>query len=334
MDFRRAARAALAGVLAAALVSLPAPADAQSARGGLGGKIVDSAGKPVPDAEVVLEAPDVNLKYVVKTNSRGEWSQGGMPVGNRMNITAKKGDAVGGIKGVPVRQGSVVEIPDIMIVAAGPVVSPEEAARIAAEKAMEAELAKMAAELEAAIAANDLDLAITKFTEAAAKIPQCATCYVRIGELHMKKARLDDAEKAYLQAIAFDPTEADAYSALVNIYNQQKKYEAAAKMNEKVTALAATAGGGGGGGAGGNAEASYNQGALLFNQNKILDAKPHLLKAIELKPDLAEAHYLLGMVLINENKLPEAKKSLSEYLKLAPTGPNAATAKAIVDSMP
>ena len=38
------------------------------------------------------------------------------------------------------------------------------------------------------------------------------------------------------------------------------------------------------------------------------------------------------MVLINEGKVPEAKKSLAEYLKLAPTGPNAATAKAIIDT--
>ncbi len=38
------------------------------------------------------------------------------------------------------------------------------------------------------------------------------------------------------------------------------------------------------------------------------------------------------MVLINEGKVAEAKKSLAEYLKLAPTGPNAATAKAIIDT--
>ena len=241
-----------------------------------------------------------------------------------MNISVKKGTAIGGIKGVPIRQGSVTEIPDIVLAATGPTMSPEEAKKAAAEKAMEAEMAKIATEVDAAIAANNLDLAIAKFNEATAKIPDCAQCYVRIGELYVKKSQLDEAEKAYLKAIELDPAEADAYNALVGIYNQQKKFEAASKMSEKVNSLA--------GAGGGNAEASFNAGAIAFNQNKVAEAKPHLMKAIELKPDLAEAHYLLGMVLINENKLPEAKKSLAEYLKLAPTGPNAVTAKAILDS--
>ena len=50
-------------------------------------------------------------------------------------------------------------------------------------------------------------------------------------------------------------------------------------------------------------------------------------------PKMAEAYYQLGMTQVNQNKLPEAKASLQQYLKLAPRGPNAATAKAIVDSI-
>ena len=326
MKLTRVARALMLGVLASVLVVVPALAHAQTPRGGLGGKVVDGSGKPVPDAEVTLENPTVNLKFVTKTNSKGEWAQGGIPVGNRMDITAKKGTAIGGIKGVPIRQGSVMEIPNIVITEARAPVSPEEAKRAAEEKAMKAELEKMAAEVNAAIAANDFDTAIAKYTEATTKLPQCAMCFVQIGNLNMKKNQLDNAEKAYLQAIAFDAENSEAYSALVNIYNQQKKYDQAAKMSEKINALAAASGGGG------NAEAEFNMGAIAFNQNKIAEAKPHLEKAIQLKPDLAEAHYLYAMVLINENKVPEAKKELAEYLKLAPTGPNAATAKAIIDS--
>jgi tetratricopeptide (TPR) repeat protein len=326
MRFTRIAPGLLAGVLAATMVALPAVADGQNPRGGLGGRIVDSAGKPVPDAEVTLEAPEVNLKYVTKTNAKGEWAQAGIPVGNRMTISVRKDKMVGGIKGVPIRQGSVVEIPDIVIAAAAPVMSAEDKAKFEAEKARDAELAKIAADVNAAIAANDLDLAISKFNEAATKIPQCAQCYVRMGELYQKKSQLDQAEKAYLQALEFNPSEGDAMNALVGIYNQQKKFEQAGKMSEKLGSLSGAAGGGG------NAESSLNAGIIAFNQNKIAEAKPHLMKAIELKPDLAEAHYLLGMVLLNENKIPEAKKSLAEYLKLAPNGPNAALAKTIIDT--
>jgi hypothetical protein len=37
--------------------------------------------------------------------------------------------------------------------------------------------------------------------------------------------------------------------------------------------------------------------------------------------------------LVSQNKLPEAKPNFQTYLKLAPDGPNAATAKAILDSI-
>ena len=82
MTVRRVTRAVVVGCAASALLVFAASAAAQSARGGLGGKIVDASGNPVPDAEVILENPEVNLRYVVKTNDKGEWAQGGMPVGN------------------------------------------------------------------------------------------------------------------------------------------------------------------------------------------------------------------------------------------------------------
>ena len=39
------------------------------------------------------------------------------------------------------------------------------------------------------------------------------------------------------------------------------------------------------------------------------------------------------MTLVNQNKIPAAKPNLEMYLKLAPDGPNAATAKAILDTI-
>ena len=47
----------------------------------------------------------------------------------------------------------------------------------------------------------------------------------------------------------------------------------------------------------------------------------------------ADAHYWLGMALVNEGNMAEAGKHMQEYLTLAPNGENAATAKAILDSV-
>jgi len=330
------ARAVLAGIVAAALVAMPAQAVAQSARGGLGGKVVDTDGKPVEGAEVILENTDVNLKFVVKTNAKGEWAQGGMPVGPRIDIRVTKGNMTGGIRGVPVRQGSVTELPaPIVIAAAGPKMSAEDAKKAAEAKAREAAIAKIAAEVNAAIAANDFDTAIAKYTEATQTVPQCAQCFVQIGGLQMKKKDLAAAEKAYLQAVAFDPNAVDAYSALAGIYNEQKNYAKATEMTAKISALSASTGGDG--------PSEFSAGAISVNQMvaaeregkadeakaKMAEAQAHFEKAIKLKPDMADAYWELGMLYVKQNKIPEAKKALAEYLKLAPNGANAETAKAI-----
>jgi tetratricopeptide (TPR) repeat protein len=321
MKLDRAARVAVAALFGLTLVALPALAHAQV--GSLAGKVVGPDGKPVPDAEVTLTNAANGLTATVKTSSNGEWVRAGLQAGNPWNIRVKKGDLEGGINNVRVQFNGVLELPPIVIT---PVIDPATKARMDAERAQQAAIAKATAEVEAAIKTGDLDLAITKYTEAAAALPGCAVCFVRIGELQMKKERLPEAEKAYLEAVKIDDENAEAYNALTNIYNSQRKFDEAAKMSAKFNALAASSGGGG------NAESLFNQGAIAFNQNKIAEAKPFLEKAIALKPDLAEAHYLYGMVLINEGKVAEAKKSLAEYLKLAPSGPNAATAKAIIDT--
>ena len=164
---------------------------------------------------------------------------------------------------------------------------PATRARLEAEKAQQAAIAKATAEVEAALKTGDLDLAITKYTEAAAALPGMRDLLRADRRSADEEGSFAEAEKAYLEAIKIDDQNSEAYNALTNIYNAQRKFDEAAKMSAKFNALAATSGGGG------NAESLFNQGAIAFNQNKIAEAKPFLEKAIALKPDLAEAHYLL-----------------------------------------
>jgi tetratricopeptide (TPR) repeat protein len=324
MTLDRAARLAITGLVALVLVTLPAVADAQV--GSLMGKAVGPDGKPVADAEVTLTAPAGGLTVVTKTNSNGEFTRAGLMTQQPWNVRIKKGALEGGINGVRVPFNNVLELPPIVLTPAAPPVDAATKARLEAEKAMKESLTKMGAELDAAIAAGNLDVAIGLFQKAAEAVPNCGVCYARIGDLYQKQNKLDEAEKAYLRSIELDPENTEPYSALANIYNAQRKFDEAAKMTQKVASLSGKQGGGE------NAEALFNQGAIAFNQNKIAEAKPFLQKALALKPDLAEAHYLYGMVLINEGNVAEAKKSLAEYLRLSPTGPNAATAKAIIDT--
>ena len=81
-------------------------------------------------------------------------------------------------------------------------------------------------------------------------------------------------------------------------------------------------------GGGGNAQSVYNQGVILWNQSKAVEAEAQFLKATQLDPKMAEAFYWLGMARVNQGKLPDAKAPFQEYMKLAPTGQFADQVKA------
>src|SRR5437868_2571442 len=88
--------------LLAVVVSLCAlPALAASVR--VRGKVMDTEGKPVPDAHVVFENPENGQKYDNKTNSKGEYDRIGFNPGNyNVTITDKDNKVIVQMKNVPV----------------------------------------------------------------------------------------------------------------------------------------------------------------------------------------------------------------------------------------
>src|SRR5215212_3414852 len=82
----------MVGVLGLLVMMLAAPASAQT--GGVRGKVLDTAGKPVEGATVVIESKGVSRKLTVKTNKKGEYIQIGLYPGE-YKITAEKEGKVG-----------------------------------------------------------------------------------------------------------------------------------------------------------------------------------------------------------------------------------------------
>ena len=74
-------RAVIVGVLVSALVVSAAPVFAQG-MGSVRGKIVDAEGKPVPEADIIMEfVGDVQIQVTFKTNTRGEFVRSGLRTG-------------------------------------------------------------------------------------------------------------------------------------------------------------------------------------------------------------------------------------------------------------
>jgi len=310
-------------VACAALFALAVtmPAAGQST-GMVRGQVVDTTGKPIEGAKITIDAEANNRHFETKSDKKGEFVQIGLPPG-QYKVSAEKDKLASPPQPINVRIANASPVK--LVLGAGGAVSTEAAAK-------NAELKKTFEEGVAASKAGDHDAAIAAFTKAAEMNANCYDCYYNIAFSQTRKKDYDKAEAAYKKAIEIKADYAEAYNGLANIYNATRKFDQAAAASAKAMELSSVLGASGG--AGGGADAMFNQGVILWNAGKIAEAKKQFEGAVAANPNHAEAHYQLGMALMNEGNLAGAAAEFETYLKIAPTGPNAATAKNILGSLP
>jgi superkiller protein 3 len=304
--------------VAAGLIFTPQIASAQN--GSIKGKVVDAQGNAVEGAKVEIQSLDKGGRPLeVKTKKDGTYMQVGLSPG-QYKVTASKGDLS---DAQDVRISLDMTTHDFHLGAKG---------GGAAAAASKDDMAKAKAKADAAnksftdgvdfLQAGKDDEAIAKFNEVIAVLPTCHQCYGNIGSALAHQKKYEEAEAAYKKAVDIKPDYADAYNGLVNVYNAEKKFAQAEEAGKKAMELSSAPAGAGGaaGGGGASASALYNQGVILWNQNKATEAAEKFDAAVKADATYADAHYMLGKALINQGKLPEAAKECQEYLKLAPNG--------------
>jgi tetratricopeptide (TPR) repeat protein len=292
----------------AAVLLLATGALAQSTM--IKGKVVDGEGKPIVGAAITIEFKGgVNRKFQTKSDRRGEFVQLLTESGEYL-VTASAEKVGTQAATVRVRLGQPADV-NITLTPGVPGADP---AKVAASKLFD--------EGVAASRAGDHDTAIARFTEAAKASPDCSDCYYNLGVSQLQKKDEKQAEASWMKVLELKPDNATAMNALATLYNNQKRFDEAAAMSTKASAAS--------GGTGGSADATFNQGIILWNQGKIAEAKVKFEDAVKADPNMADAHYQLGMALLNEGKMPEAVSSFEAYLKLAPTGQFATQAKTMV----
>jgi tetratricopeptide (TPR) repeat protein len=305
---------AVVAVLCAVSVT---PALAQSV---VRGKVTDAQGKPVQDATILFEATDANRRTTTKSDKNGDFLQVGLASG-AYKVTASKDKVGTQTLPITVRQGPNQPLNFALSTAAAGGGAPADKAEAAAIQAA------ASAGIEA-MKGGKHDEAIAKFQEVIAKVPTCQDCYYNIGVSQMAKKDYTEAEASFKKAIELKPDNADAYTALANLYNSQKKFDLAAEASANAAKYA-----GAGGAGGGNAEASYNQGVILFNAGKFAEAKTQFEAATKADPNHGMAQYQLGMTSLNLGQIPEAVAALEAYLKVDPNGPKAAEVKSALPAL-
>ena len=289
-------------------LSIAAPALAQQAM--VRGKVIDAKKEGIPNVTIVVEAiGGSGRKLTTKTDKKGEFVQL-LTESGQYRVTASD-PKIGSVSNdTRVALGKPSEMVIVLV--------PSTASN---NDAKAAELKKAFEEGVTASRAGQHDVAIEKFNAALAISPACFDCQFNIGVALMAKKDEKGAEAAWQKAIEMKADYAEALNALSTLYNNQKRFDEAGAMSAK----AAAAGGGGG-----SADATFNQGIILWNQGKIADAKAKFEETIKMNAAHADAHYQLGMALLNEGKLTEAVTEFETYVKLAPDGQYATQAKGMI----
>ena len=164
--------------------------------GSLTGRVVDEQGKPVADADLSFDyTGEQDLHFTgsqTRTAIRPCRTHGRRPMVHH------------GQEGQPERHrpqhlGSarrILEVADIVIKASADAAAPAPTGDAGGKAA---EMQKLMTAVSADMTAGNYDAALDKLNQAVTKDEKCASCYVHIGDVNIKKNDNDNAEKSLQQ---------------------------------------------------------------------------------------------------------------------------------------
>lgn len=339
-------------VLAVLLASAP-PLLAQSV---VRGTVVDAKNQPVEGASVTFEGVDFVSKRDVTTDDKGEFILQGLTSG-AYKVTAAKEGVGTETQTANVTQQFKLELSFQLVPAAAAAVAATRAAgppaldalaagaTIPKEQAEEtAAIQTLAASAQEAYRAEQYQESAARLNELVTKLPNCADCFMYLGNSYMQLKQLDEAEAALKKSVEIRPT-VEGYTALTRLYNSQRKFDLAGEASQKASDLAAAPPAGAAtvpGAAGAAAapapsassETLYNQGVVFWNAGKYAEAKKQFEAAVKANPGNANAQYQLGMANLNLGEIPGARAAFEAYLKAEPNGDKAAQVKTFLEQLP
>src|SRR5687768_12863335 len=310
-------RVVSAQILTMLLVLITAAGAAAQSRGSqrVTGKVLDEAGKPVVGAQVSAAKkgevkPDV---FTATTNDKGEYSLNGLAAGDW--VTEAKKDGVGAKEtGATLVEGERTKTVDITIpkpAAAAPA-GPDPSVEIAAEDKRAVELAQAG-----------------KIPEARKVYEDLLVKYPTVYGLHMRLATMYAAEKNPAKglehikiALEKEPENVDFKILQAELMMESGDKEGAKAVLNTVDITKVK-----------DPRALVNSAINDINSGKAEEAVALLTKLIAQFPTDSSLLYYRGRAYIVATKLPEAKADLEKFVAAAPTSPQAADAKRLLEQL-
>ena len=323
-------------LVAAAVLSVPAPALAQLDAAQVRGTVLDAQGQPLAGVTVEMEFKGESRAKIVKTlqtDKKGVFVRVGLKPGDWVLTYRKDGYKTVGIA-THLSMGGLGEIQPVTMEVAAPDPAAQQAAASAAAAADAAKAASASAadaQRLGAAYANALSTmqaglnaeAEAQFKAVVAELPNLAEAHYNLGYLAMQRNAPDEAAAAFRKTIELQPGSGEARIALARLLVAQGKGdEALALLKEKAAEHQQ------------DGRYQYALGATAFDLGKNAEAEPAFLKAAELDPTNAESLFFLGSIALGSNDVPGALKHLQKFVSVAPpTSPNLATAKALLATL-
>jgi tetratricopeptide (TPR) repeat protein len=332
------------------------------------GDVKGADGKGLKDAVIKIERKDMKGSYKTKTDKKGHYFYGGLPIGQFMvtlEIDGKDVDQQGvqhtntsesavinfDMKDIAGRQakanaGATTGVPDKD---AERNMSPEKKAEYEKNlKQKQADIAKNKELNDAFNAGHEAEdaknypVAIENFEKASTLDPKQHVVWGRLADSYAALAKtktgdeqaqlLTKADGAYLKAIEIKPDAPEYHINYAIVLANQKNIPGAQAELTKAIALDPTQAG----------KCYFNLGAVLVNTGQTEPALDAFKKAIEADPNYADAYYQVGITQMSkattggDGKMtapPGTAEAFNKYLQLSPNGKDADVAKAMLASI-
>jgi tetratricopeptide (TPR) repeat protein len=332
------------------------------------GDVKGPDGAPLKGALIKIDRQDIKGHYQVKTDKKGHYFYGGLPLGTYKITLEVDGKDVDYVNNARTRLGDPIENNFDMKAQAQKQAALSKAAETGTlskdqargmspeEKAAFEKANKERAELKAknkdlndafnagkeAMNAKQFDVAVTQFTKASTMAPDQPVIWANLGDAEINVAKTktgadhDDALNkgmdAYKKTLELKPDDAGIHNNYALALAGAKKFEEAEAELGKAAQLDPPSAG----------KYYYNLGALLVNNGQSEPAGAAFKKAIDADPNYADAQYQYGIYLIGKATLgsdgkydpvPGTREAFQKYLELKPDGPFAESAKGMLASL-
>ncbi len=298
-------------------MALSLPAQAGRGKGRLKGTVTNEAGQPLAGVKIMLQFEKGGAQMDTTTDKRGEWAFIGLGTG-RCNVTADLEGYVPAVQQTDLKQLDVN--PPLNFILGE---DKEKKMRLQDESSMA--ILDKGTQL---YNERKFEEALAVFSEFAQKNPLVYLIQLNIADCHRDLGNVDKAMEGYTAALGAAkekndlPVQGKALAAIGDLYlkkedlkNAQEYFKQSLAINPQDELLA------------------YNVGEIFFGNGKTTEAIQYYLMASGIKPTWGAPLMKLGLAYLNRGETDKAQDVLAKLVQVEPDSADAATAKAILDTL-